>query len=402
MLKDFSFKDAEENYSKLDDLKLGELGDELAVLQRKLLDRGVSTIIYVDGWESSGKGYLNKELSRELDPRYFNVRIFKDSGERFPITSEMWQYLPKFGNIGFYDRAPFHYLVMGEKFKEKKVEEVLEHFNNVEKTLLADNNLLIKFFLHIKEKTQEENIEGYLKDEYKKLYVTKEDREQNSNYDKYLERFSEVLEKSSRECSWNIVIMEDRKLGAKYALVKTISAIKEFLEREESKDVSVTKKDYKILENVDLNKTISEEEYDKKLEDLQERAGELVERMFQKGISGAVVFEGTDAAGKGRSIKRLTRLMDPRIAYVATTASPNERENSYNYLWRFYRDFPHRGNFVIFDRSWYGRVMVERVEGFAKEEEWERAYDEIANMERELVDCNGFVLKFFITIDSDE
>ncbi|HHX55006.1 MAG TPA: hypothetical protein GX705_01500, partial [Clostridiales bacterium] len=125
-------------------------------------------------------------------------------------------------------------------------------------------------------------------------------------------------------------------------------------------------------------------------------------QFYIKGIPCVLAFEGMDAAGKGGAIERLTRYMDPRGYEVIPTSAPDETEISYNYLWRFYRDFPNKGRISIFDRSWYGRVMVERIEGFAEEAEWKRAYNEINQMEKHLNNFGTLVLKFFVCIDKDE
>ncbi|WCL48095.1 UDP-galactose-lipid carrier transferase [Leptospira sp. GIMC2001] len=155
------------------------------------------------------------------------------------------------------------------------------------------------------------------------------------------------------------------------------------------------------LHKVDLSLTIPESDYKKKLKDLQEKARQVTHECQTRGKSIAVVFEGWDAAGKGGAIRRLTGLMDPRLYEVHNISAPDASEKSRNYLWRFWRRIPERGVIGIFDRSWYGRVMVERVEGFATEAEWKRAYSEIIWFEESLEQNDVKVIKFFIHIDKD-
>jgi len=158
----------------------------------------------------------------------------------------------------------------------------------------------------------------------------------------------------------------------------------------------------KPLEKIDLGLTLTEEEYDKRKDALQIEAQRIAFQLYTKGIPTILVFEGVDAAGKGGAIERLTREMDPRGYEVITTSAPNELEQQYHYLWRFYRNFPKKGDIKIFDRSWYGRVLVERVEGFATEKEWDRAYEEINQMETQLTKFGTLVIKFFLYIDKEE
>lgn len=157
-----------------------------------------------------------------------------------------------------------------------------------------------------------------------------------------------------------------------------------------------------LLGGLDMTKMVTNDFYDDHLKALQIEASEIAYQFYIKQIPYVLAFEGMDAAGKGGAIDRLTRYMDPRGYEVIPTSAPDNTELSYHYLWRFYRDFPSKGRGAIFDRSWYGRVLVERIEGFATEQEWSRAYEEINQMERHLTNFGALVLKFFIYIDKDE
>jgi polyphosphate kinase 2 (PPK2 family) len=157
-----------------------------------------------------------------------------------------------------------------------------------------------------------------------------------------------------------------------------------------------------IFSKLNLNQSIDSKEYKKRINEYQEKSRILSHYANKKKRSIILVFEGWDAAGKGGAIRRLTSKLDPRIYRVISIAAPNEVERKHNYLWRFWTKIPHSGNITIFDRSWYGRVLVERIEGFAKEEEWNRAYSEISNFEEELFLSGAIIIKYWLHISSEE
>lgn len=156
------------------------------------------------------------------------------------------------------------------------------------------------------------------------------------------------------------------------------------------------------FQNINFSESLTNKEYKKIIDELQERARRYSHFSYKKKRSIILVFEGWDAAGKGGAIRRLTSRIDPRLYTVISIAAPNEVERNHHYLWRFWTKLPGYGNIGIFDRSWYGRVLVERVEGFAKQEEWERSYGEIVNFEEDLTDAGTIIIKFWLHISSEE
>jgi AMP-polyphosphate phosphotransferase len=157
-----------------------------------------------------------------------------------------------------------------------------------------------------------------------------------------------------------------------------------------------------ILDKVDLTKTLTKEEYNKQLPALQDKLRELEFRIYRKRIPVIIVYEGWDAAGKGGNIKRLTERLDPRGYSVHSYAAPQGDEKTHHYLWRFWQYVPKAGHIAVFDRSWYGRVLVERIEGFAKPEEWNRAYMEINEFEGQLASFGAVIVKFWLHISPEE
>jgi polyphosphate kinase 2 (PPK2 family) len=157
-----------------------------------------------------------------------------------------------------------------------------------------------------------------------------------------------------------------------------------------------------ILDRVDLSLKVPRDEYKKRLDELQDRLRQLEHQLYRARIPSVIVYEGWDAAGKGGNIRRLTRGLDPRGYEVVPIASPTDEELAHHYLWRFWRALPKAGHITIFDRSWYGRVLVERVEGLCTEEDWKRAYQEINEFELQLVEYGTVVVKFWLHIDQEE
>lgn len=155
------------------------------------------------------------------------------------------------------------------------------------------------------------------------------------------------------------------------------------------------------LDEIDLDRAVTQEEYRVELDRLQEKLGHLHNKLYRKKVPVIIAYEGWDAAGKGGNIKRITEALDPRGFEVHPIASPEPHEKARHYLWRFWNRLPKTGHIAVFDRTWYGRVMVERLEGFCRENDWQRAYNEINEFERELADWGAVIIKFWVQIDKD-
>lgn len=406
MLHDFDFS--------TDDVKKekrSELGEQLAKLQRQLKNTDSSMLVIVDGWESSGKGFILKDLIRELDPRYYEVRVFEDPTGEEQAHPFLWRFvrqLPPKGNIVFFDRSFYYEVLNNLRLSKKKLDHQLLDISLLERLLIADGTLVVKLFLNHTEKTMRKRMNKLEADPLRHFLVSKNDQTQLKHYSQYRNHMSEVLEKTNFDASpWKIISTEHKKNGSRIALRHIIEQLERHLEQTQE-DKFLSKWNPHLLHEsadlskLDLNKEISQDEYDDKKEKLQRRAGELIYRYWMEGIPCVIVFEGTDAAGKGGAIERLTRHMDPRGYDVATTAAPTKNEDAYHYLWRFYRTLPEKGRLTIYDRSWYGRVLVERVEGFTAKNRWQDAYHEINEMEHNLIHEGTLLLKFLIIIDKNE
>ncbi|WP_423190051.1 phosphate:AMP phosphotransferase [Alkalibacterium sp. f15] len=410
MLKEYDFDDFKNPYSSF---KTKELGERLSRAQRLIVNLGIPVLIIVDGWESSGKGYVIKDLVKELNPKHFKVSVFENPTEEErnrPFLWRFWDKIPGYGDIAIYDRSFYFKLFNDVSLNGEELEKDIKDISSIEKQLLDDKAIIIKFFLHQKETTQQQRIDELKDDEFRSFLISKRDEDQYDHYDEYLEHFDNILEKSDFTFSkWHVVSSEDKKDASDKVLGMTIDLIHQGIDRIMGMQKSGSRKelrDYlpqeKPLDELKLDLKLDDEEYDKLKDELQLEAQELAFQLYTKGIPTVLVFEGVDAAGKGGAIERLTREMDPRGYEVVTTSAPSVLESNHHYLWRFYKNFPKKGDMKIFDRSWYGRVMVERVEGLAEIEEWDRAYAEINQMEKHLHNFGTLVLKFFIYIDKDE
>lgn len=408
MLEKFNFNSFDETYSEM---KTSSLGERLACIQRECNNLKIPVLILIDGWESSGKGYVIKDLIRELDPKYYKVKMFQDetSEERMKLFSqEFWKNIPGKGDFAVFDRSLYHRILSDYNLNKVCLDIRIDEMNNMEKILYDDGYIIVKFFLHVRKDTQKENIKANMDDVNRNFLVDEKDLEQNLNYEKYLKHFDYLLKNTnSKENPWNIVSSEDKKKASKYILGKTIEELEQGIERilqirKKGIDNRKYNKTPKCLEKIDLNQFVDKDKYESEIRDLQNKAAELAFILYKKKIPTVIVFEGMDAAGKGGGIKRLTREIDPRGYVVSTTSAPTEEELKYHYLWRFYKNMPHKGFMTIFDRSWYGRVLVERVENLATTNEWDRAFDEINNMEKELRNFGMFIIKYFLYIDKDE
>lgn len=409
MLKGFDFKNLDNTYSNF---QRKDLAEQLAVVQRQCTYMKIPVMIIVDGFEAAGKGAIINQLVRELDTKHFIVHVFdslKEEDLQRPYTWRLWTRIPPRGDFAVFDRSHYHHVKMNPDLPQEEIDKRLQHLLDVEDTLMNDGMIILKFFINITEETQTARIKELEKDEDRDFLVDDFDRKENKNFKKYFKHYDYILnESSSYRAPWHIVSGEDSKDAAKCVLGLSIKEIQKGIDRllglKEVGEIFV--RDYQKnpthLQELRIDLMLSDEEYDERLDELQDKAQQLAYRMFKQKIPSVIVFEGVDAAGKGGAIKRLTKPIDPRGYRVNPTSAPSEVENSRHYLWRFYMNFPKKGRMTIFDRSWYGRVMVERVEGFADVKEWERAYDEINAMEAELADFNTLVVKYFLYIDKEE
>jgi polyphosphate:AMP phosphotransferase len=389
--------------------KLEEARARLCVLQREFVDKKIPVIIVFEGMGAAGKGTQINRLIQAMDPRGFEVYTSNratEEEERRPFLWRYWVKTPAKGRIAIFDRS-WYRSVQADRFDKKKKKKQLdfnyEDINSFEKQLTDDGTVIIKLFLYIDKKEQEKRFKKLESSEETAWRVTKEDWERNKGFEEYLKINEEMIEATDTEYApWTLIPTFQRRSAALKIIQKVCGQMEEALvEKSESAPTQEAGNIEDILGGIDLSKRLEREEYDKELDRLQKRMEKLHSELYRRGIPVVLGFEGWDAGGKGGAIKRLTSPMDPRGYRVNPTAAPNDIEKAHHYLWRFWEHMPKAGHIAIFDRTWYGRVMVERIEGFCSVADWSRAYREINEMEKHLVNFGAVVLKFWLHIDKD-
>ena len=400
---------------KMKDIK--ELGEQLGELQRVCREKKIPVMIAFEGYGAAGKGLQIGNLIQALDPRGFKVYAVKNETEEERMRPFMWRFwtkIPEKGRIAIFDTS-WYRRVMIERFEgktpEKELEKDFESIRAFEKQLTDDGMVIIKLFLKIDRKEQKKRFEKLLVSKDTAWRVSKGDLKRNHDFKEYKAINEEMLRKTDADYAPWTVINATKKKEAKVAVYQAvIQAMEEAVARKELEEKGSLEKKTEvkretaesILAKADLSKSMPKEVYEERLKELQKKMEHLHGELYRRRIPVVLGFEGWDAGGKGGAIKRLTSHMDPRGYVVNPTASPSDTEKAHHYLWRFWRAMPKAGHIAIFDRTWYGRVMVERIEGFCTEKEWKRAYGEINAMEQDLVNAGAIVLKFWMQIDKDE
>lgn len=389
----------------------------LAMLQQQVRQAKIPVVVMFEGWNAAGKGVMISELIRSLDPRGFKVFTLDcdDSAEeRFPYMHRYWKTVPLYGNIAVLDGG--WYRGVADPQTKPRGGALKRRFTQIldfEKQLADDGYVLLKFFLHIGKKGQKHRFDDLEERADTRWRVTRDDLKQNRDYDEWLESYDEMLKITDKPgARWHVIHSGDRKQAASQVYAEVISALESALAAKQqpaqaASPAPLSPGEFETLptprlNEIDLNCSVDEKQYRTELKELQKRLSELHGELYQRRVPLVLGFEGWDAAGKGGAIKRLTRALDPRGFEVVPTAAPTPDELHHQYLWRFWRDMPKDGHIAIFDRTWYGRVMVERIEGFATDEQWRGAYAEINQFERSLTDWGAIVIKFWLQIDSDE
>ena len=393
-----------------------ELCSQLSVLQIKMKDKKLPAIIIFEGWGASGKGTLIGDTIKLLDPRFFKVTSTLAANEyerRYPLMKRFWEGIPEYGKLSVMDRSWYQELAIArieEDLSEKEYERRVNSVNTFERQLTDDGYLIIKIFLHISKEEQKKRFDKLEENSSTKWRITDKDRKRNKHYDKYYKQFDDMLERTDTEYApWTVIDAED-KLAARRELFDVLtSRLSEALGAERvlppESDVSKLfelKPTPKLSEVVLADKTVPEEEYRERLKALQKELSKLHGKLYKKQIPVILAFEGWDAAGKGGAIKRVASALDPRGYEAVPVAAPDAHELAHHYLWRFWRRLPKNGHITIFDRTWYGRVMVERLEKITPEARCAMAYREINEFEEELSKSGAIIIKFWMQIDKDE
>lgn len=411
---DLSKKISKEKYKEqIEDLKI-----EAAKLQREAKDLGIPIILVFEGWDAAGKGTVINQLLMAMDPRGFKVHSIIEEEREEKLKAPMWRFwtkLPAKGRIVVFDKSWYERVLeqrVDKQIKKKELKTVFKEIKSFERQLSDDGNVILKFFLHIDKKEQKRRFKKLESNSATAWKVSKQDWKNHKHYEKFYEAVEDMVNKTDFNYSaWNLIESMDKRYATIQVFKKMIQTFKNAIESKKNEKDAQEKKatnrnegsiESSILKEVDLSLSLSKEKYDEKIDKYQHRLRELEHELFKKRISLVLAFEGWDAAGKGGAIKRLVKEMDPRGYEVIPVAAPNDIEKKHHYLWRFWQNFPKAGHITIFDRTWYGRVLVERVEGFCSTWEWSRAYKEINEMEEQLYASSSIVIKFWLQISKEE
>jgi polyphosphate:AMP phosphotransferase len=402
--------------------------DLLAAQYDLLEDRSFPVIVLVNGIDGAGRGETVNLLHEWLDPRHVRSRAFGDPTDSELSRPKMWRFwkeLPPKGQIGLLFGSWYSDPIEGRVEKTMSAAELaseLDHIRTVEQTLVDDGAVLVKLWFHLSKKAQKSRLKELESSKLTRYRVTKDNWENFDRYDKIRKVSEHVLrETSTGSAPWIVIDGSNanyRALSVGRTLLAALRARLDARKLETSRARAKKVKSKKapasavsmlrtvdttsILRDLPFKERLSKEKYATKILECQAELGRLSRSPKMKKHSVVAVFEGMDAAGKGGAIRRITPAIDARQYSVIPIAAPTDEERAQPYLWRFWRHVPRLGRFTIFDRSWYGRVLVERVERFATEDAWSRAYHEINEFEKELVEGGVILVKFWLAVTKEE
>jgi polyphosphate:AMP phosphotransferase len=393
--------------------EIPDLREDLGRLQRDCRDKGIPVVIVIEGWNASGITHVTGEIVRAIDPRGFDLNAIGKPTDVEQAHHLLWRFFiktPSKGRIAIFARSWYSRSlaedITGIDLKQA-IKQATSAIRVFERQIADDGTIVLKFFLHISKEEQKKRLLERERDNLTAWMITKGDWDFHHLYDQYLPLIEQFIDETDTPYApWRIVEATDPK----YATITILSHItKTIQKRLDGKETPRTNnkngepvKKKRFDYDIDLKKNVPRSEYNPLLKEYQDKIKEAQYLLYKRKIPLIIVYEGWDAAGKGGIILRLIGDMNPRGYEVVPVSRPNDYEISHHFLWRFYTRFPKAGHITVFDRSWYGRVLVERVEGFCSEEEWKRAYREINEMEEIFIGSGGGIVKFWLEIDPDE
>ncbi|HRQ58149.1 MAG TPA: polyphosphate:AMP phosphotransferase [Azoarcus taiwanensis] len=397
----------------LPDLRAGLLDAQFEMLEK----RRFSVVVLINGVDGAGKGETVNLLNEWMDPRHIEAWAFDapstEEAER-PYMWRFWRALPPRGKIGVLFGNWYTDPIEGrvqKRLDASDFDQMLGQFNRLERMLVNEGVLLIKLWFHLGKNAQKQRFKALESDPKTRWRVTERDWRYYKLYDRYRDAAEQALRRTSTgEAPWIVVDGSDERYRALFVGRTLLAAIRRrleaderhFLPRQSAPALTEVLDDRNFLNTLELDQPLGKRAYDELLEVMQGRLAMLTRDKAFRDRSLILVFEGNDAAGKGGAIRRVTAAMDIRHYRVIPIGAPTDEELAHPYLWRFWRQIPRRGRVAIFDRSWYGRVLVERVEGFCSEADWMRAYSEINDFEDALTSAGAVVVKFWLAISKDE
>lgn len=385
----------------------------LLEVQKKLHDSGVALLIIINSVDSAGKGEVVNTLNKWFDSRNIATHAFWDETDeelQRPLNWRYWKRLPARGEIsimfsGWYQTPLYQHAA--NSISEAELDAYTRKISGIEKMLHVDGMLIVKLWLHLSTDEYKRRQSKQIQFDAKPVH-----KHRNIKYKNLLNTAERMIRHTDNaDCSWQLIASDDanfRDISVASALLKKIEQrlnSRYLLEKCATPDgmpEAVTPDQLTILDHIDTPVSIDKKDAKIAIKYFQNKLIDLSWQAYAARRSVVIVFEGWDAAGKGGAIRRLRSSIDARLCNVISIAAPTDEEMAHHYLWRFWRRIPRDGYITIYDRSWYGRVLVERIEGFAKNDEWMRAYREINDFEEELHDHGAIVIKFWMHISKEE
>jgi polyphosphate:AMP phosphotransferase len=399
------------------DTEVPKLREALLDAQMELAKQAkFPVVILIGGVDGAGRGETVNLLNEWMDPRFLQTHgMGEPSDEELdrPMMWRFWRALPPKGRIGIFLGSWYTWPILNRVrgvTKNAELDQSLERAKRLEKMLVDEGALVLKFWMHLSKEKQQKRLKSLEKDPKTRWRVTKRDWEHYTMYDK----FSAVNERVIRHTStavapWTIVEGYDPRYRSLTVGKIILDAIEKRMKAAEKKPAAITAPPpmpsidrLNVLKTLDLKQKLDKKKYEAELEKYQGKLALLTRSPKFGKITVLAMFEGNDAAGKGGAIRRITGALDARQYNIVPIAAPTEEERAQPYLWRFWRHIPRKGRVIIFDRSWYGRVLVERVEKFCSEADWMRAYSEINDFETQLDRHDIVVVKFWLAISKEE
>ena len=386
--------------------------NELAARQIAIKEANLPVIVILEGWGAAGKGSALGSIIKYMDPRFFrvyNMDVVTEDELRKPFLYRHALRMPMNGQFSFFDggvmdEVTWQYLQ--GTLSEKEYKQRVESIRNYERQLRDNGYLVIKFFLHVDEKAQKERLDHLLSSKNTAWRVSEHDLWQNAHYKKCRKVYKDYIKTTdSKACPWHEITATDKAEVERFIANTIISEIDAAIRNPWVASLDCTL--FPLLETTPLSevaladKVLDDATYKARLKELQKELRKLHNKLYRKKIPVIIAYEGWDAAGKGGNIKRIASALDPRGYEVFPIASPTPEEKNRHFLWRFFTRLPRTGHVAIYDRTWYGRVMVERLEGFCSENDWQRAFNEINEFESDLTQWGAIVIKFWVQIDKD-
>jgi len=374
-------------------------------------------LMIITGVEGGGRSETANKLTEWMDPRHIHVTAFGTrSCEELarPPAWRYWRALPPKGGIGVFLNAWYTEMLDARvrgKLSARDLEFYLQETRLFERMLVDEGFALLKFWIHLSKPALRERLEEFDQHTRARRARFKIDTKRARMYQTLRPLWEEMLrETSTADAPWIVVEGQDdhyRNLTVGTVLLDTMKRVISDTPTGPRRTISPGPApsivdNVKLLRSLDLTQRIPEADYPKEIAKWQSRLAELTQVKRFRDHSLVLAFEGADAAGKGGAIRRVTGALDARQYVTVPTAAPTDAEKLFPYLWRFWLRVPPRGGITIFDRTWYGRVLVERVEGLCSEFDWRRAYDEINQFEEQVVEDGAIVCKFWLQVSKSE